>query len=273
MEILMMFFTAGVVILGLMVFLWLVSLVLKNSSIVDIFWGAGFVITGWVYFLLTPDGFIGRKLLIVVLSTIWGLRLTLHVLIRNWGKPEDFRYQKWRNESGKIWWFKSLFQVFLLQGFLMWVISTPLLAAQYFNRTPNLNLFDYTGVLIWAVGFFFETAGDLQLTRFKRNPANKGKLLSTGVWRLSRHPNYFGDAAQWWGFFLIALAAGGWWSIFSPVIMTLFLVQVSGVVLLEKTLTNSKPGYKEYVARTSAFIPWFPKKSSPPKPSDTQSAL
>ncbi len=256
-----LFLTAGAVILGFMVLLWLVSLALKNSSIVDIFWGAGFVIAAWVYFFLTPDGYMIRKVLAIALTTVWGLRLTLHILTRNWGKPEDFRYQKWRKESGKIWWLKSLFQVFLLQGLLMWLISTPLMVSQYGASPTRLTLLDYLGVILWIIGFFFETAGDLQLARFKSDPANKGKLLNTGVWKYSRHPNYFGDAAQWWGFYLLAAATGGWWSVFSPIIMTLFLIKVSGVALLEKTLKDSKPGYREYIENTSPFIPWWPKKT------------
>ncbi len=262
MNMISIFLTAGAVIFGLMFALWLVSLLLRNSSIVDIFWGFGFVISAWVYFLLTPDGFMLRKLLIAGLATIWGLRLTIHVLTRNWGKPEDFRYQKWRNESGKVWWIKSLFKVFILQGFLMWIISTPLLAAQNSNLPSYLTIFDYLAVVIWIIGFYFETVGDLQLTKFRSDPANKGHILNTGVWRLTRHPNYFGDSAQWWGYYLFALAAGGWWSIFSPIIMTLFLIKVSGVALLEKTLKDTKPGYREYMETTSAFIPWIPKKSA-----------
>lgn len=254
------FLTAGAVIFVLMLLLWLVSLLLKNSSIVDIFWGFGFVISAWVYYFLTPDGFMIRKLLVTGLATLWGLRLTIHVLTRNWGKPEDFRYQKWRKEHGRVWWIRSLFQVFILQGFLMWIISTPLLAAQYSGVPSRLTLFDYAGVVLWIIGFFFETVGDLQLSNFRNNLANKGHILNTGVWRLTRHPNYFGDSAQWWGYFLFALAAGGWWSLFSPVIMTLFLIKVSGVALLEKTLKDTKPGYREYMETTSAFIPWFPKK-------------
>jgi steroid 5-alpha reductase family enzyme len=254
--------SAGAVILSLMLLLWVVSLLLRNSSIVDIFWGFGFVISAWVYFFLTPDGFMTRKLLIVGLATIWGLRLTIHVLTRNWGRPEDFRYQKWRRESGKIWGIKSLFKVFILQGFLIWIISTPLMVAQFSARPANLTVLDYAGVTLWIIGFFFETVGDLQLANFRSNPANKGHILNTGVWRLSRHPNYFGDSAQWWGYFLIALAVGGWWSVFSPIIMTLFLIKVSGVALLEKTLQNTKPGYRSYMESTSAFIPWVPKKSN-----------
>ena len=261
-EQLNLFLAAGAVIFSFMILLWLVSLALKNSSIVDIFWGAGFVIAAWVYHFLSPDGFVTRKILALALTSVWGLRLTIHILIRNWGKPEDFRYQKWRNETGKIWWIKSLFQVFLLQGALMWVISTPLLASQYGAKPAHLTILDFLGAALWIIGFFFEAMGDLQLTRFKSDPSNQGNLLNTGVWKYSRHPNYFGDAAQWWGFYLLAAAAGGWWTFFSPIIMTLFLIKVSGVAMLEKTLKNTKPGYQEYIQNTSAFIPWWPKNQN-----------
>lgn len=260
MSFLSIYLTAGLVILVLMTLLWLVSLVLKNSSIVDIFWGFGFVVTAWVAFTLTPDGVFTRKLLLCTLVTIWGLRLAIHILTRNWGKPEDYRYQGWRKEAGSAWWWKSFFRVFLLQGVLLWIISTPLVAAQYSSLPTRLIWLDAVAVLVWLVGFFFEAVGDWQLARFKSNPENKGKVLSTGVWHYTRHPNYFGDATQWWAYYLIALAAGGWWTIFSPVIMTLFLMRVSGVTLLEKTLKVEKPGYKEYIETTSEFIPWFPRK-------------
>jgi steroid 5-alpha reductase family enzyme len=250
---------ALLVILGCMIVLWLVSLVLKNSSIVDIFWGSGFVVANLVYFALIPDGFLPRKWLITILVTIWGLRLSLYILWRNGGKPEDFRYQKWRQDAGHRWWWQSFFRVFLLQGLLMWIISAPLLAAQRSASSAQWMILDFIGFVLWMIGFFFESVGDLQLARFKTNLANKGKVLASGVWRYTRHPNYFGDAAQWWGFFLIAAAAGGWWTIFSPILMTLFLLRVSGVTLLEKTL-GARPGYKEYIEKTSAFVPWFPRK-------------
>jgi steroid 5-alpha reductase family enzyme len=245
-----------------MILLWALSLYLKNSSIVDIFWGSGFIIMTWVYFLLTPDGFIIRKLLISILVTIWGLRLSTHVFLRNHGKPEDFRYQKWRKESGKIWWWKSFFQVFLLQGILLWIISAPLLAAQYGAKPDHLVISDYLGMILWGVGFFFEANGDYQLKGFLANPANKGKIMSSGVWRYTRHPNYFGDSTQWWGYFLIAVSAGGWWTIFSPILMTFLIVRVSGVALLEKTMMTN-PEYREYKDHTSAFIPWFPRAKQP----------
>lgn len=254
---------SALMILAMMAALWLLSLMIKDASIVDIFWGTGFVISAWVYFFLIPDGFMARKLLVTVLTTIWGLRLSIYILIRNWGRGEDFRYQKWREESGKNWWWYSFIKVFALQGLLMWIISIPLLVAQISPTPSRLIWLDYLGIVMWSIGFFFEAVGDWQLSRFKARIENKGQLLKTGVWRYTRHPNYFGDAAQWWGYYLIAAAAGGFWSIFSPIIMTLLLRNVSGVAMLEKTLKNSKPGYQEYVETTNAFIPWFPKGKTP----------
>jgi steroid 5-alpha reductase family enzyme len=248
------------VILTLMLLLWLLSLWLKNSSIVDIFWGTGFVIVAWVAFLLTPQGFLPRKLLLCALVTLWGLRLSIHILSRNWGKPEDFRYQVWRKEAGESWWWRSFFKVFLLQGILLWIIAAPLLAAQISTEPAALIWLDYLAIPVWLLGFTFEALGDWQLSRFKADPANKGRLLTSGVWRYTRHPNYFGDATQWWGYYLIACSTGAWWTIFSPFIMTLLLLRVSGVAMLEKTLKDTKPGYQDYMESTSSFIPWFPRK-------------
>ncbi len=259
MTFLPLYLWVGAAALGLMFLLWLLSLALRNSSIVDIFWGTGFVIAAWLVYALAGGG-PGRGILLVVLVTIWGLRLSLHILRRNWGKPEDFRYARWREENGARWWWRSLFQVFLLQGVLLWIISAPLVAAQVLGQPDRLGVLDGLGVCLWGIGFFFEAVGDWQLMRFKADPANRGKLLTHGVWRYSRHPNYFGDAAQWWAYFLIAAGAGGWWTVFSPLLMTLLLVRVSGVALLEKALIETKPGYREYAAATSAFVPWFPRR-------------
>jgi steroid 5-alpha reductase family enzyme len=253
------YLVGGAAILAMMLLLWLASLALKNASIVDIFWGTAFVLANWVYFLLTPNGSPERKLLISLLVTVWGLRLSFYILWRNHGKPEDFRYQKWRRENGASWWWRSFFQVFVLQGLLAWIISMPLLLAQAAGQPARLGVLDFAGLLLWAVGFFFESVGDWQLARFRANPANRGKVLAGGVWRYTRHPNYFGDSAQWWGFYLVAAAAGGWWSIYSPILMTFLLLRVSGVALLEKTL-ETRPQYREYIERTSSFIPWFPRK-------------
>ena len=260
MEFWAIYATAALVISGLVTILWIVSLILRDAGIVDIFWGAGFVVSNWLYFALVPTGFLARKWLISSLVTIWGLRLSLHILLRNWGKPEDFRYHKWREEAGAKWWWQSLFRVFLLQGLLLWIISAPLLAAQIGAAPDRLMLLDFAAVTLWAVGFFFEAVGDWQLAHFKTDPANRGKVLNAGVWRYTRHPNYFGDAAQWRGYYLVAAAAGGYWTIFSPIIMTGLLLRVSGVALLEKSLAKTKPGYREYIETTSAFIPWFPHK-------------
>jgi steroid 5-alpha reductase family enzyme len=260
MSFLSLWFSSGLIILGLMVLLWLLSLALKDSSIVDSFWGAGFVITFWAATLLVPGGLPPRLILLGVIVTLWGLRLSLYILSRNAGKGEDFRYAAWRREAGAAWWWRSFFKVFFLQGVLMWIIAIPLLAAQTGDTTRPLYCLDYAGAALWLVGLIFEAGGDWQLRRFKANPANKGKLLTTGLWSLTRHPNYFGDAAQWWGFYLIATANGALWTIFSPIIMTYLLMKVSGVVMLEKTLKDTKPGYADYIARTSAFFPWFPRR-------------
>ena len=249
---------AGIVILGYMTIIWIASLMLRDSSIVDIFWGAGFVMANWLYFALS-DGFAGRQWLLNVLVTVWGLRLSFYILWRNWGKGEDYRYRQMRATAGGRWWWQSYLQVFVLQGFLMWIISIPLLAAQHGATPARLTALDWIAAGVWAVGFFFEAAGDFQMARFKANPANKGKVLDWGVWRYTRHPNYFGDATQWWAYYLIALAAGGWWTVLSPIIMTVFLLRVSGVTLLEKNLKETKPQYREYIETTSPFIPWFPK--------------
>jgi steroid 5-alpha reductase family enzyme len=259
MSFLQVYFLALALIILLVTALWLFSLPLRNSSIIDIFWGTGFVACAWLYFALTRDGFAPRKLLLVTLVTLWGLRLSLYILWRNWGKPEDFRYRAWRSEAGQKWWWQSFFRVFLLQGILLWIISIPLLAAQAAPQPARLTAVDLLGIGLWLMGFFFESVGDFQLARFKADPANRGRVLDQGVWRFTRHPNYFGDSAQWWGYYLIALAAGGWWTVFSPLIMTALLLRVSGVGLLEKTL-EARPGYREYIRRTSSFIPWFPRR-------------
>jgi steroid 5-alpha reductase family enzyme len=187
----------GLIILAMMSLLWIFSLALKDASIVDIFWGMGFLISAWFYYLITPDGFPIRKLLVCLLVSTWALRLSIYIFWHNREKGEDYRYQIWRAESGPQWWWRSYFKVFLLQGILMWIISAPLLGAQLNSKPNYLTWLDYLGCLVWVIGFLFETAGDGQLASFKAVSANKGKVLSSGVWRYSRHPNYYGDCAQW----------------------------------------------------------------------------
>ncbi len=246
-------------IMGMMTLLWLVSIQIRDVSIVDLFWGFGFVLAGAVYFHFT-DGLHPRKILLMSLLAIWGLRLSIYLAWRNWGKGEDFRYQKFRQEAGehRYWWY-SFFSVFLLQGTLMWLISAPLLGAQY-NPENKLGILDLLGLALWLIGFVFEAGGDWQLARFKAQKTNKGKVLQTGFWRYTRHPNYFGDSAVWAGFALICLSAGSYIPVLGSVLMTVLLVKVSGVALLEKSLSSSKPAYQDYIRKTSAFIPWFPKK-------------
>jgi steroid 5-alpha reductase family enzyme len=253
METLNLFLFSGAVILGLMFLLWLLSLVLKNASIVDIFWGTGFVIVAWVCFVWAdPGGWLAPLLLSLV--SVWGLRLSIYIFWRNHGKPEDFRYAAWREQYGKIWWWYSFFHVFALQGVLLWLISTPLVAVMASKTEAGFGLLVPLGVVVWVFGFYFEAAGDWQLAQFKSNPENKGKLMTSGVWKYTRHPNYFGDASQWWGFYLLALAAGAWWTVLSPIMMTYLLMRVSGVAMLEKSMSK-RPGYEEYTKNTPAFFP------------------
>jgi steroid 5-alpha reductase family enzyme len=254
-----LFLLSGTAILLLMTLLWLLSLTLKNSSIVDIFWGAGFILIVWLVFALAPQGYLPRRQLVAWLVTLWGARLTLHIGNRNWGKPEDFRYARWREENGPRWWWVSYFKVFLLQGLIMWVLSTPLIAAQTSGFPVILTPLDVLGMCAWGAGLLFEAVADAQLARFKKDPANRGKILTSGLWKFSRHPNYFGEAVVWWGYYLFALAAGAGWTVFAPILMTFLLVKVSGVAMLENTL-KSKPGYTEYIQNTNAFVPWFTKQ-------------
>lgn len=253
---------AGVAVLGLMTFLWLCSIYLKNVSIVDNFWGIGFVLATLVY-ALHVEVLHTRMKVVLILVIVWGLRLSVHLMIRNHGKGEDYRYREFRQRYGahRYWWF-SFFQVFLLQGVLVLIISLPQLGVALETHANTLNLIDYIGLFVWAVGFVFEAVGDWQLTVFKRDPANKGKLLTTGLWRCTRHPNYFGDAAVWWGFGILAIASGAYWYSIGSVIMTYLIIKISGVAMLEKSLVEKKPGYEEYIHRTSAFLPWFPKKKT-----------
>ena len=250
-----------IVIMIMMTTLWIISVFIKNVSIVDLFWGLGFVVTGWFYYFNT-EGLEPRKLVLMIMVTIWGLRLSGYLTWRNAGKGEDFRYKQFRKNYGeKRYWWISFFQTFLLQGVLMWLISVPLLGAQYQSGNSHLGVIDFAGIFLWIIGIAFESGGDFQLARFKADPSNKGKVLDSGFWKFSRHPNYFGDAAVWWGYGLLSIAAGSFLPALGSLLMTALIIKVSGVALLEKSLVSDKPGYREYVERTSAFIPWFPKKS------------
>jgi steroid 5-alpha reductase family enzyme len=235
--------------------LWLVSLPLRNASIVDIFWGPGFVVMAWLY-LLSADGEpTARGLLTGALVTVWGARLGGHIALRNAGHGEDFRYRAWRDQAGGRFWWTSYFKVFLLQALTLWVISSPLPLAQLGGAGRALNLLDALGVLLWVVGFTFEAVADWQLLRFKRDPANRGRVLDSGLWSLSRHPNYFGEALLWWGIGLIALSSGSALALYGPLLLTFLLLKISGVALLDKALVERRPGYADYVREVPAFVP------------------
>ncbi len=240
---------------------WVASLVKRDVSIIDIFWGPGFALVAWVYFAQGDQATI-RQVLLPALVTLWGLRLGLYILWRGRGKGEDYRYAEMRQKWGRRFPILSLVIVFWLQASLLWLIALPLLEAQRRPQPGHLGWLDIAGIALFGAGFFFEAVGDLQMARFKDDPANKGKVLDSGLWRYTRHPNYFGDATLWWGFWLLSLGAGApLWTLISPLLMTILLLKVSGVALLEKGLERTKPAYRDYVIQTSAFVPWPPKKT------------
>ncbi len=247
------------IVIAVLVFaLWLASLRLKDASIVDMFWGLGFVIVAWVS-LGNADVTL-RSLLLALMVTAWGLRLSGHIAWRNWGHGEDRRYTRMRQHHGGRFWWVSLFTVFMLQGIVMWIVALPIQLGISANATVELTLVNYFGVLIWGVGYLFESLGDYQLARFKASSDNRGKVLDTGLWCYTRHPNYFGDAIVWWGLFLTSVTSGTVWTIISPVVMNFLLVKISGVALLERDLAQRSDAYRAYIARTSSFIPWPPKR-------------
>ena len=249
--------------LGLMTVVWVGSLVRKDASLVDRFWGLGFVILAWVYWMTADqaEGPSGVRMIAVGLVSAWGLRLSVYLTWRNWGHGEDYRYRTMRDKGGPAWPVLNLLTVHWVQGLVMWVVSLPVLVATRGAATLSHPAV-WVGLVLWLVGFGFESIGDWQLIRFKADPANRGKVLDHGLWRYTRHPNYFGDACVWWGIYGFAAAAGGWWTAVGPAVMTGLLLKVSGVALLEKQLERTKPEYRDYVARTSPFFPRPPRSAA-----------
>ncbi len=249
--------------LALTTAVWIMSLPLRDASIIDIFWGPGFALIAWVY-RAGAEVTTLRQTLVPILVTVWALRLAAHIYLRNRGGDEDPRYQAMRRKYGGSFPLLSLPIVFWLQGALLWIVGAPLLQVQ--AAVGALGWLDLVGLALFAVGLFFETVGDLQLTRFKADPANRGKVLDTGLWRYTRHPNYFGDAVVWWGLGCFALATPlGAWALIGPAAMTFLLLKVSGVALLEKGIRETRPRYAEYVRRTSAFFPRPPRRAAGPQ--------
>lgn len=244
------------VVLGSMTLLWLISLRLKDASIVDPFWGPGFAIASITYYLVDgryPD----RGTLVLGLVTLWAARLGYHLYVRNRREGEDPRYAAMRKARGKQFPLISLFTIFWFQAFLLWVISLPILGS-IASQAP-LGFFDILGMVVFLIGLTIESIADNQLSLFRAVPANKGHVLDTGLWRYSRHPNYFGEAVLWWGLYLIAVSAAAYWAIVGPILITFLLLRFSGVPMLEEGLSASRPGYSEYIKRTSSFLPWPPK--------------
>jgi steroid 5-alpha reductase family enzyme len=234
---------------------WLFSLGLRDVSIVDRFWSLLFVCAALSYAWFAPADS-PRRLLTLVPLCLWAARLAVYISWRNWGHGEDRRYQEIRRNNDPGFALKSLYLVFGLQAVLAWIISLPLLGSLTGQRAPGW--LDLPGLALWLAGLVVESVADLQLARFRADPAHAGTVMDRGLWRYSRHPNYFGECCVWWGFYLLALSAGAWWSIPAPLLMTLLLLRVSGVTLLEKDMAERRPAYRDYVARTSPFLPWPP---------------
>ena len=243
----------------LMLTTWVVSVLINAASIVDMVWGLGFVVAGWAAFLVNSVEMTDRTLLVLVVVTLWGLRLTAHLAWRGLGTGEDRRYQQMRRKNPDSFWLTSLFTVFIVQALVMWVVAVPPVVT--LGSEPPLFWLDYLGAGLWLIGVVVETVSDRQLARFMRKPESKGQVMDRGLWRYSRHPNYFGDFCVWWGIYLMAAAAGLWWTVFAPIVMSVLLIRFSGVGLIEKTITRRRPGYEEYISTTNSFFPGPPKKT------------
>jgi len=238
--------------LALGILAWLIHVPRSDTGVADSFWSLYFLTMASVYAFCGPLAS-ERAVLVLFLVTLWAARLSTFVTRRNWGEPEDRRYAAMRADNEPGFWWKSLYLVFGLQAILAWIISLPLLPVML--GAGPLDWLDYLALTLWLVGLFFEVVGDQQLAEFRSRPENKGRVMDRGLWRYTRHPNYFGEACVWWSFYLFAVAAGGWWTIVSPVLVTWLLLRVSGVALLERDIAERRPAYRDYAARTNAFLP------------------
>lgn len=239
--------------------IWAASLVLRDASIIDVFWGPLFALQAWMHRGSAPAPGPAADWA-VVLVTVWALRLAAHIARRARGADEDPRYAAMRAAGGPGWAVRALVTVFWLQAVLAWVVAWPVAVTA--RSIPGPGPLGWVGIGIAAFGAAFEAIADLQLSRFKADPTTEGRVMDRGLWRYSRHPNYFGDAVFWWGIWLLAAGVGGAWTVFAPILMTGLLLKVSGVPLLESRLEETRPGYRDYVRRTPAFVPWFPRNGS-----------
>ena len=255
----MIYYTPLAFLLWAYVSLWfLISLFKRRNDVADVAWGLGFVLVAWTSFFLA-GGSGTRGLLVCILVSVWGVRLAWHIDARHRGKAEDFRYMAWRREWGKWFYARSYAQVYVLQGALLFIVVLPVLMINRSTGT-TFGFLNGIGACIWLFGFLFESVGDAELARFARDPHNRGKILQNGLWRYTRHPNYFGEVVQWWGIWVVAVGVpGGWFSIVGPLTITLLILKVSGIPMLEKKMAEN-PDFAEYRRRTSVFVPWVPKR-------------
>jgi len=239
--------------------LWFVfSLIKKRNDVADVAWGLGFILIAWTSFFLSGNSGT-RGLLVGALVSIWGLRLSWHIHSRNKGKAEDYRYLAWRKQWGRLFYLRSYLQIYLLQGFLLYLIAIPIMVINI-NNSSALNWLDFVGVFVWIIGFYFEVRGDYELAQFVKNPANKGKIMQNGLWAYTRHPNYFGEVTLWWGIFIVSLgSAPFFYTLIGPLTITILILFVSGIPLLEKKYAGN-PDFEDYKKRTSVFFPLPTKK-------------
>lgn len=250
------FIELGAILFVYMNFWFVVSLIKKRNDFADVAWGCGFVLLAWSSFFITGE-YGMQSVIVSMLVSIWGLRLSLHIYLRNRNKTEDYRYKKWREEWGKFY-LRSYLQVYMLQGLLLFIIVLPVLWINKYSLS-SLGFLTYLGALVWLVGFLFESIGDWQLSQFIKNPENKGTLMTRGLWAYTRHPNYFGEVLGWWGIWLVALSVPyGAWTIVGPIIITFLILKVSGIPMLEKKMVEH-PDFPAYKKRTSVFFPWIPR--------------
>ncbi len=250
---------AAIIVFCYMTILFIIAMIRKDNSVADIAWGPGFIVVSWGV-LLINGSYHPTQFLVASLVTIWGLRLGIRIFRRNRGKGEDPRYRKWREDWGRHFVLRSYLQVFILQGFILMLNVTPVMIIMS-STESNFAWVGYLGLAAWCAGFSFESIGDYQLDKYLKDPGNRGTIIDVGLWRYTRHPNYFGEATMWWGIFIIALGVPwGWVGVIGPLVITSMILFVSGIPMTEK-LMEKTPGWDDYKKKTSAFIPWFPGRS------------
>jgi steroid 5-alpha reductase family enzyme len=249
------FLITAITVFFFMLFFYIIAQLLKNNGIVDIGWGLGYITILAILHIFYPELYL-RKIIITCLVVLWGFRLAIHIFLRSIGKAEDYRYANWRKNWGRRAFIYAFFKVFMLQGLVMLVVSLPIMLV--FNSNPvEYSVVDLIGVIIFFLGFYFEAVGDYQLAEFKKKPENKGKIITSGLWKYTRHPNYFGDALVWWGIGILALPTElGYFGLVSPLLMTFLLVNVSGARMLEKKY-EGRPDWEAYKKDTPMFVPRF----------------